>query len=193
MNTVDLALELYEIGAVKFGTFTLKSGKISPMYVDLRAIISFPALLRRIAEMLWEKAASLSYDLVCGVPYTALPLATCFSCAHDVPMILKRKEVKDYGTKKLIEGVFETGQTCLVLEDVMTTGGSILETKEALQGVGLKVDDALVIMDRQQGGRENLQEKGVRVHPLITLSELLDILYNAGKIEKNVYEVERTS
>jgi uridine monophosphate synthetase len=184
----DLALELFEIQAVKFGSFTLKSGAISPIYLDLRVIISFPALLKRISEMLWEKAKSLDFDLVCGVPYTALPLATCFSTEHEVPMILRRKEVKDYGTKKRIEGVFEKGQTCLILEDVMTTGSSILETRASLHEEGLVVRDAVLIIDRQQGGKEHLFEKGIHAHALMTLSELVKVLYDAGKIDKSLFE-----
>ncbi len=187
MDSQTLALELFEIQAVKFGSFTLKSGQISPIYLDLRLIISYPALLSRISEMLWEKAAQLSFDLVCGVPYTALPLATCLSVAHDVPMILRRKEVKDYGTKKRIEGVYEAGQTCLIIEDVITSGGSILETCQSLKDEGLVVKDAIVIVDRQQGAKANLEAHGIHAHALITLTELVTLLYDAEKIDRTLF------
>src|SRR5690348_14009388 len=102
MDKQSLALQLFEIGAIKLGSFTLKSGQTSNLYLDLRLIISYPELLRTISEWLWEKAGGLSFDLVCGVPYTALPLATCLSTSHNIPMILRRKEAKNYGTKKMV-------------------------------------------------------------------------------------------
>lgn len=188
MDKRELAIELFEIQAIKFGSFTLKSGLHSPVYLDLRLIISFPKLLSRIAEMMWQKASSLSFDLVCGVPYTALPIATCFSTAHEVPMILRRKEAKDYGTKKRIEGVYQKGESCLILEDVMTTGSSILETAASLKEEGLLVRDAILVVDREQGGKEKLAAEGIRAHALTTLSELATLLFDAGKIDKNVLQ-----
>lgn len=188
MDKRELALELFDIQAIKFGSFTLKSGLHSPIYLDLRLIISYPGLLTRISEMMWEKAVSLEFDLVCGVPYTALPLATCFSTAHDIPMILRRKEAKEYGTKKRIEGVYRKGETCLILEDVMTTGSSILETAASLKEEGLIVRDAILVVDREQGGKEKLAGQGIRAHPLTSLSEVASSLYDAGKIDKSVLE-----
>lgn len=187
MNNEELALALFEIQAVKFGSFTLKSGAQSPIYLDLRQIISSPSLLKEISEMMWKKTQRLTFDLVCGVPYTALPLATCVSVLHDIPMILKRKEVKDYGTKKRVEGLFEAGQTCLILEDVITTGGSIIETCQTLKEEGLKVTDAIVIVDRQQGARAHLEEKGIHVQSLTTLTELVSLLYDADKIDRALF------
>jgi uridine monophosphate synthetase len=181
---LDTAIELFEVGAVKFGSFRLKSGVDSPVYLDLRVMVAYPGLMKRISEMMWEKAKALEFDQVCGVPYTALPLATCISVAHEIPMIIRRKEVKEYGTKKQIEGVFEKGETCLILEDVMTSGSSILETTDSLRNEGLKVSDAIVIVDRGQGGKKRLEEKGIKVHALTTLSELATLLYEASKIDK---------
>src|SRR3990167_8589955 len=111
---------LYKIGAVRFGQFTLKSGQHSPFYLDLRRIISYPELLQDMAKQLWEQARHYPFDVLCGVPYTALPLATALSLAHHIPMVMRRKEQKEYGTKQKIEGVYQPGQQCLIIEDVIT-------------------------------------------------------------------------
>lgn len=176
MDKKHLILSLYKMGAIKFGRFTLKSGQLSPVYLNLREIISHPELLKAVAELLWEKIKGTSFDLICGVPYTALPIATCLSLEHKLPMLIRRKEQKAYGTKQKIEGLFKAGQNCLIIEDVVTSGSSILETAQDLEEVGLKVSHLAVLIDREQGGQENLAQKKYQMHAVLTLSEVLETL-----------------
>lgn len=168
----ELLRALIDINVIKFGEFTLRSGKISPVYIDLRSIIGYPKLLRESACALWDRVKNLQMTLLCGVPYTALPIATCISLDQDLPMVICRKEAKEYGTKKQVEGVFKKGQNCLVIEDVVTTGGSIIKTIEVLQQQGLQVTDVVALVNRQEGGRKVLEEKGYRLHSVFTLDEL---------------------
>lgn len=183
--------KLFELGAVKFGQFTLKSGITSPIYIDLRLTVSNPKLLVMIAEAMHEKVRAARYDLICGVPYTALPFATAISIQHSIPMIMRRKEKKEYGTGKLIEGIFEKGQKCLIVEDVITSGASIMETIAPLAEVGLIVEDAVVLVDREQGGKKFLESKGLKVHAVCTISSIVAELVKEKKISTAVADSVR--
>lgn len=168
----ELVKQLHTIGVVQYGSFILKSGASSSCYIDMRRILSYPDVMYSITEHIWHLLQPLEYDFICGVPYASLPIATGVSLFHNIPMIMRRKETKNYGTQKKIEGTYKPGSRCVVIEDVMTTGQSIMETITDLEVEGLFVRDIIVIVDRMQGGKEFCEEKGYRVHSLFTLSDL---------------------
>lgn len=185
----EFFLECYKLGIIKFGRFTLKSGIESPFYVDLRPLASDPKILKNLANYLLEMLPLDNFDLICGVPYAALPMATAMSLESYIPLIIKRKEAKSYGTKKLIEGIYEKGQNCLLVEDVITSGKSLIETIAEVENEDLKVADIVVVLDREQGGKQLLESKGFKVHTLFNITEVCEILQEEGQLSDE--EVKR--
>jgi len=172
----ELIVDLHNKGCIKFGEFVLKSGITSPFYIDLRIIVSYPKLLTMVSNAMLEIIKDVKFDCMCGIPYTALPIATAMSITSGRPMLMRRKEVKKYGTKKVIEGVFKKGQKCLVVEDLVTSAMSCFETIEPLNNVGLEVSDVVVLLDREQGGETNLRNANVKLHAVLKISEVLEVL-----------------
>lgn len=181
----QLILDLFENNMIKFGEFTLKSGKQSYIYADIRSAISYPEIFKAICNEYYKLMHGLSYDYICGVPYSALTFASGIAYEYGIPMLLKRKEAKNYGTKKLVEGIYTNGKTCLVIEDVVTTGSSLVETIQALEEHGLKITDLCTLIDRNQGGRELLTSKGYRLHSIMDLKQIIEVLYESQKINLN--------
>jgi len=174
--------DLYAIQALKFGEFKLKSGALSPFYVDLRVIISYPTILQAIARRILDVLAPLTFQRVAGIPYAGLPIATAVSLAGGVPMIYARKEAKDYGTKRVIEGKFAAGETVVLIDDVITDGASKFEAAEPLLQAGLVVKDFAIFLDREQGGADRLREKGYALHSALRISDVLAYLRDAGHL-----------
>ncbi len=179
-----LADGLLDAGCIKFGEFTLKSGLKSPIYIDLRYIISFPKLLETIGAAYLPLLKELNFKRIAGLPYAAIPIATAVSLQGNYPMIYPRKEVKTYGTKAEIEGEYHAGETVVVIDDLATTGGSKFEAIEKLTGAGLVVKDVVVLVDRQSGAKESLEQAGYAMHAVLTISALLEYWENNGKVDK---------
>ena len=193
LNTqfTSLADGLLSAGCIKFGSFTLKSGLQSPIYIDLRQIITYPKLLEQIGQAYLPVLKTLQFDRIAGLPYAAIPIATAISLAGNYPMIYPRKEVKTYGTKAEIEGEYHSGETIVVIDDLATTGGSKFEAIEKLTGVGLVVKDVVVLVDRQSGAKESLEQAGYFMHAVLTISQLLDYWEKTEKVEKDKIEETR--
>jgi uridine monophosphate synthetase len=177
-----LADRLLDTGCVRFGQFTLKSGLISPIYLDLRQLISDPSLLADAGNAYVELLRDLRFDRLAALPYAALPIATAISLAGGWPMIYPRKEAKAYGTGAEIEGGFAAGERAVVIDDLATTGGSKFEAIEKLAAAGLKIDDVVVLVDRQSGASEALAAAGYRLHAVMTLTQMLDHWTQTGRV-----------
>lgn len=179
---LDLAEILSASECVRFGEFTLKSGKKSPIYLDLRRLVSHPEMLARAASAYVEMLRRLRFDRIAGLPYAALPIATAISLQAGWPMIYPRKEAKEYGTRAQIEGDYQEGERVVMIDDVVTTGGAKLEALEKLRGAGLVVEDLVVLVDRESGGGESLRDAGVWLHAVGKLTDLLPIWLEQGKL-----------
>jgi len=179
-----LADGLLKAGCVKFGDFTLKSGLRSPIYIDLRQVITYPKLLGQIGAAYLPILKKLKFQRIAGLPYAAIPIATVISVQGNYPMIYPRKEVKNYGTKAEIEGEYHAGETVVVIDDLATTGGSKFEAIEKLTGAGLVVKDVVVLVDRQSGAMESLEQAGFHLHAVLTITQLLDYWERTGKVGK---------
>lgn len=189
-----LAETLWKLGAIEFGDFTLGRTTVhSPVYLNPRLLISKPAALQRSARVIRDKVATLQrmlnpqvapFQLVAGVPLGGLHLATAYSLTAKVPLIYIRPEAAD-GVG--IEGLHERGQSVLVIDDLITGGHSILGTAERLRAEGMLVRDAVVLVDRQQGGRQALRKAGINLTSLLTLQVILNYLMSSGKITEEWY------
>ena len=180
----SLIADLAALGAVKFGSFTLASGLQSPIYIDLRLLVSKPLLLAKAATAYAAILADLPCERIAGVPYAALPIGTAVAITADKPLIYLRKEVKQHGLGKEIEGAWEPGDRVVVIEDLITSGGSTIKTAEQLRAAGLIVEHVIVLIDREQGGVENLAAAGITAHSVFTLSAMLDVLFENGAIDE---------
>jgi uridine monophosphate synthetase len=179
---LDLARRLFALGAVQFGAFTLKSGARSPVYLDLRLLVSDPPLLADAARAYAAVLATLSYDRIAAIPYAALPIGTAVSLATGHPMIYPRKEVKAYGTGKAVEGRFEPGDVAVLVDDVISSGASKIEAINALEAAGLVVRDVVVLVDRQATGAADLASAGYRLHGVLPLTGIAEDLGAAGQL-----------
>lgn len=183
MDDLTLFIRMQESKMIMTGEFTLKNNSISPVYVNLRPIVSHPDILKKICQRLSIKAIGIGCDRICGIPYAGFPIAFNMIIPTGIPAIYFRKEEKEYGTKQKIEGEYNVGDYVLIIDDVATDAGSKLLTAEVLKNAGLKITDFLILIDRCQGASEILKQNGYKLHSLFKLPDIIETLYQAKKIE----------
>ncbi len=190
-----LARALWEVGGVRFGDFTLGRTTVhSPVYINVRRIISKPRILKRIGQVIAREVAAESarlhprfhpFQLVAGVPIGGLHIATAFSLTTNIPMIYQysKPENRHY----TIEGHYEPDQTVLIIDDLITSGGSVLETAGLLQQEGLQVQDVLVLIDRDEGAATRLRQHGYNLYSILSLEVMLNYYLSTQRIDQNLH------
>jgi uridine monophosphate synthetase len=178
-----LSNSLFDHDCIQLGSFTLKSGISSPIYIDLRLLVSHPPLLREVAEAMALVAHDLVFDRIGAIPYAGLPIGVALALVTGQPLVYPRREVKAHGTRRAVEGSFKSGETVLLIDDLITRGHSKLEAIELLERTGLFVQDVLVLIDREQGGAQDLAQSGYRLHAVLQLGFVLETLEESGRIK----------
>lgn len=178
----EFAIFLQESGAIKFGNFKLSSGKESAYYVDLRLVPSFPHQFRKMVKSLQnlisEKIGLDSFDYIASVPTSGLVIASALAIETVKPLIYIRQKPKDYGTSSLIEGKIPEGSRVVLVDDVGTTGHSLLNAIKAIKDAKIIIDSAFVIVNRLEGARENLEAEKVKLYEITDILEISNVLHN---------------
>ena len=188
----EFATFLYEKEVIKFGEFTLASGKKSFYYVDLRLIPSYPHEFRKMIKYLeseiTQKIGLDNFDSIVSVPTGGLVIASATSMETLKPLIYVRSKPKDYGTTKLVEGKTYEGMKSVMIDDVATTGGSVKNAIKALQDEKIQVKDAFVIVDRLEGAEKSLDELGIKMHSIVDIKKITEILIQQNLIDESILE-----
>jgi orotate phosphoribosyltransferase len=169
----ELIATLKACGAVRYGDFTLASGKKSKYYIDIKKASTDPKTLKLIARQAAFKVKEMNVSLVAGVELGGVPLATAVSMETELPLLIVRKSIKDYGTKSRFVGEIKPEDQIVMLEDVTTSGGSVRNAIEIVRETGANVKYVITVVDREEGAKESLEEAGAELVPLVTASDLL--------------------
>lgn len=179
---------LYKIDAVKFGVYQLSSGKQSPYYIDLRVIPSFPDAFREICDFynqqITDEIGVKNFDRIAGVPIAGIPFASQIGYNLRKPFLYVRKDIKQYGRERRVEGILISGNKVLIIDDLLTTGLTLKNAVDAVRAEGGIVTDIVVFLDREEGGKQLLETNGVKVHALLKMSEVAKTLFEVGAIDK---------
>ena len=185
---VEIAKILHKIDALKFGVFKLTSGKASPYYVDLRVVPSFPDAFREICdfyvEYITNQVGIENFDRIAGVPLAGIPFASQIAYNLKKPFLYVRKGVRHHGRHRRVEGVLVSGDRVLLVDDLVTTGLNLKKAAAAIRAEGGVVKEAVVFLDREEGGKEKLEKSGIKIHTLLRMSEVAETLNEIGAIDE---------
>ncbi|HVZ62699.1 MAG TPA: orotate phosphoribosyltransferase [Candidatus Nitrosotalea sp.] len=188
----EFAIFLQESGAIKFGNFKLSSGKDSAYYIDLRLVPSFPhqfrKMIKSVQNLISEKIGLDSFDYIASVPTSGLVIASALAMETVKPLIYIRQKPKDYGTSSLIEGKIPEGSRVILVDDVGTTGHSLLNAIKSLKDAKIKVDAAFVIVNRLEGARENLEAEKVKMYEITDILAISNVLYNERILDAQILD-----
>jgi len=185
---VEICKILNKIGALQFGAFKLTSGKISPYYIDLRIVPSFPDAFPKVCDFyvgfIKKEIGTKNFERIAGIPVAGIPFASLIAYSLQKPLLYVRKGVRLHGRQRRIEGILAPGDRILLIDDLITTGLSLKKAAKAIMAEGGVVADAVVLLDREEGGREKLEKSGIRLHALLNVSEIANKLCEIGAIDE---------
>jgi len=188
----ELSRILHKIGAIKFGAFKLTSGRTSPYYIDLRIVPSFPDVFQRVCDiyvrLVEAELGVQSFDRIAGIPTAGIPFASLMAYRLRKPFLYIRAKARLHGRERRIEGLLMPGNRVLLVDDLITTGLSLRKAGNAIRAEGGVVSDALVLLDREEGGKERLKKDNITLHYLLTAREAASKLYELGSIEEEQYK-----
>ena len=185
---IEIAKILHNIDALKFGVFKLTSGKPSPYYIDLRVVPSFPDAFQQICDFYLQhittQIGTQNFDRIAGVPLAGIPFASQIAYNLKKPFLYVRKDTRHHGRQRRVEGILVSGDRVLLVDDLVTTGLNLKNAAEAIRAEGGVVKEAVALLDREEGGKEELEESGIKVHTLLRISEVANTLYDIGAIDE---------
>ena len=179
---------LFKLDAIKFGVYKLTSGKASPYYIDLRVIPSFPDAFREIcesyAQYITGQIGNKNFDRIAAIPLAGIPFASQIAYNLKKPFLYVRKGIRLHGRERRVEGILVSGDKVLLIDDLLTTGLTLKKAADAVRAEGGIVTEAIVFLDREEGGGQLLEKNGIKIHSLLKISEIANTLFEMGAIDQ---------